>query len=228
MMALEIKGLEKKFLHGVRIVNAVKKISLSVPDGAFISIIGKSGSGKTTLLNLIAGLLVPTKGEILLNGRNITMLSDEETSLLRNTEIGYVMQGKSLLGNLSVLENVLLPFYLFKREGDATWRAKDLLDQMGILDLAGAYPSALSGGELKRAAIARALINSPKVLLADEPTGDLDVENTREIMTLFRKIADAGTTVIMVTHELDTVKYSDVTYRMDSGVLDVCKTVNIA
>ncbi|WP_029320249.1 ABC transporter ATP-binding protein [Butyrivibrio sp. AE3004] len=218
-MTLEIRGLEKKFIQGNREIYAVRDAGLFVPGGSFISIIGRSGSGKSTLLNLIAGLLEPSGGTIVLNTREIARLSDEEASYLRNSEIGYIMQGKSLLKNLTVLDNVRLPFYLFNREGDDTERARQLLDRVGILHLENAYPSSLSGGELRRVSIARALINNPGILLADEPTSDLDRENTSGILKLFRKIADEGTTVIMVTHELDTLKYGDAVYRMEEGIL---------
>ena len=216
-MALEIKGLGKEFQQGDREIWAVKNISLTVPDGTFLSIVGRSGSGKSTLLNLIAGLLEPTEGDILLDEKSIVNLSDEQASLLRNTQIGYIMQGRSTLKNLNVLDNVRLPFYLFPREGDITQRAEQILEQVGIGHLKQAYPAQLSGGELRRVAIARALINAPKLLLADEPTSDLDAENTEEIMKLFREIANQGTTVIMVTHELDTLRYGDEIYRMESG-----------
>ena len=216
-MALEIKGLGKEFQQGDRGIWAVKNISLTVPDGTFLSIVGRSGSGKSTLLNLIAGLLEPTEGDILLDEKSIVNLSDEQASLLRNTQIGYIMQGRSTLKNLNVLDNVRLPFYLFPREGDITQRAEQILEQVGIGHLKQAYPAQLSGGELRRVAIARALINAPKLLLADEPTSDLDAENTEEIMKLFREIANQGTTVIMVTHELDTLRYGDEIYRMESG-----------
>lgn len=214
---LEIRNLEKKFVQADREFWAAKDVNLSVSEGDFISIIGRSGSGKSTLLNMIAGLLKPTKGQILLDNKDITSLSDEEVSIYRNTDIGYIMQGKNLLKNLTVLDNVLLPYYLFSRDEDITKRALELLDQVGILHLKDTYPSKLSGGELRRVAIARALINNPKLLLADEPTSDLDSENTAEIMKLFQKISSKGTAVIMVTHELDTLRFGNDIYRMDGG-----------
>lgn len=214
---LEIRNLEKKFVQADREFWAAKDVNLSVSEGDFISIIGRSGSGKSTLLNMIAGLLEPTKGQILFDNKDITSLSDEEVSIYRNTDIGYIMQGKSLLKNLTVLDNVLLPYYLFSRDEDITKRALELLDQVGILHLKDTYPSKLSGGELRRVAIARALINNPKLLLADEPTSDLDSENTAEIMKLFQKISSKGTAVIMVTHELDTLRFGNDIYRMDGG-----------
>ncbi len=218
-MELVISNLEKKFILGDRTVTAVNNVNLNVSDGDFISIIGRSGSGKSTLLNMISGLLVPTGGEIILDGKDISKISDEELSYLRNSEIGYIMQGKSLLQQLTVIENILLPFYLYKREGDPLNRARKLLEQMGIAHLENAYPSKLSGGELRRVAIARALINSPKILLADEPTSDLDRRNTLEIMKLFQEISGNGTSIIMVTHELDTIGFGNRVLQMDEGLL---------
>ncbi|SFB85132.1 ABC transporter ATP-binding protein [Butyrivibrio sp. YAB3001] len=227
-MLLKINGLEKKFTQGSSEVIAVRDLNLEVAKGEFISIIGRSGSGKSTFLNMVAGLLEPTSGSIYLNEREITGLPDKEASFIRNSDIGYIMQGKSLLKNFTVLQNVLLPYYLFKRYGEIVEHARKLLDLVGILHLENAYPSRLSGGELRRVAIARALINQPSLLLADEPTSDLDGENTKEIMKLFRRIADQGTAVIMVTHELDTLKYGDVVYRMDEGLLTITKPATLA
>lgn len=218
-MELVISNLEKKFILGDRTVNAVNNVNLNVSDGDFISIIGRSGSGKSTLLNMISGLLVPTMGEISLDGKDISKISDDELSYVRNSEIGYIMQGKSLLKQLTVIENIILPFYLFKRDGDPLKRARHMLEQMEISHLENAYPSKLSGGELRRVAIARALTNSPKLLLADEPTSDLDKKSTLEIMKLFQNISDNGTAIIMVTHELDTIGFGNRVLQMDEGNL---------
>ena len=220
-MALEIRNLSRKFQQGERELYALKDLNLSVGQGDFINITGRSGSGKSTLLNLIAGLLRPTEGDILWNGKVVSQISDEESSRFRNDQIGYVMQGNAALANLTVWENVCLPWYIYPREGDVGARATKLLEQVGIAHLRDAYPSRLSGGEIKRMSIARALINGPEILLADEPTGDLDKENTEEIMRLFREIANQGTTVIVVTHELDTLRYGDLTYSMEQGRLSV-------
>lgn len=220
-MALEIRGLSRKFLQGEREIYALRDINLVVRQGDFINITGRSGSGKSTLLNLIAGLLTPSAGDILWNAKRISRLSDEEASRFRNEQIGYVMQGNASLANLTVLENVCLPWRIYPRKGEIRERALKLLEQVKISHLKDSYPSKLSGGEVKRMSIARALINQPGLLLADEPTGDLDKENTEEIMKLFREIADRGTTVIVVTHELDTLRYGDLTYSMEQGRLSV-------
>ena len=218
-MALEIRNLSRRFHHGERDFYALKDVNLVVRQGDFVNITGRSGSGKSTLLNLIAGLLTPTEGDILWNERTVSRTSDEEASRFRNEQIGYVMQGNAALANLTVLENVCLPWQLYPREGDVKERAERLLEQVGIAHLKDSYPARLSGGEIKRMSIARALINQPGLILADEPTGDLDKENTEGIMSLFREIADQGTTVIVVTHELDTLQYGDLTYTMEQGRL---------
>jgi putative ABC transport system ATP-binding protein len=219
MVHLEVKELSKEYKRDNRPFLAVENVNLEVFDGDFIGIIGRSGSGKSTLLNLIAGLLLPTSGEILIDGDNAVSSSDEKASLVRNTLIGYIPQGQSLLANLTVFDNVRLPFYLSKREGNPDDTARELLHDLGIESLADCYPSSLSGGEMRRAAIARALINKPSILLADEPTSDLDEDNTDEIVSLFRRITKEGTAVIMVTHDLHTVKAADRSYSMDKGIL---------
>ncbi len=218
-MTLMIKGLRKEYRRGEIPFNAVNNVNLSIGSGEFISIVGRSGSGKSTLLNLIAGLLKPTEGEILLDGKSIVGLTDKEASYLRNSTFGYIAQGHSILPNLTVIDNVKLPFYMFSRKGDATKRAMELIYQMGIAHLRDCYPSKLSGGELRRVVIARALMNKPSVLLADEPTRDLDRENTKAVMGIFREIARQGTAILLVTHDLDTIEEQDTIYRMEDGSL---------
>jgi putative ABC transport system ATP-binding protein len=219
MGLLEFKELSKEYRRGGRAFNAVHKASLSIEPGDFISIIGRSGSGKTTLLNMGAGLLHPTQGSVFFEGHDIYGWGDRDISFFRNEKIGYVPQGQSLLSNFAVLDNVCIPWFLFKREGDPEGRGFILLEKVGISHLAASYPRELSGGEMRRAAIARSLINQPRVLIADEPTGDLDAETTAEIMGLFRRIAEEGTAVLIVTHELDTLNYGNKTYSMDAGNL---------
>jgi putative ABC transport system ATP-binding protein len=224
-MLLEMSDLTKEYKRNSNPFTAVNRVSLSVGAGDFVSIIGRSGSGKTTLLNMVAGLLEPSSGSIAVDGRSILSLSDRELSLLRNSRIGYVPQGQSLLANLSVLENVTLPAFLFNSKHNEAEteelgiRALDLLEQVGITPLAASYPRQLSGGELRRVSIARALINKPAILIADEPTGDLDSETTAGIMELFSRIARDGAAVLIVTHELDTLKYGNRVYRMEAGTL---------
>ncbi|MDR2845896.1 MAG: ABC transporter ATP-binding protein [Candidatus Methanoplasma sp.] len=219
MSLLEIKDLTKEYKRGTRAFNVLDNINLTLESDDFVTLIGRSGSGKSTLLNIIAGLMKPTSGTVTFDGRNIFDLSDKEGSYFRNSAIGYVPQGHSLLSNLNVLDNVRIPYSIFKREGDATNRARHLLEKTGIAKLAEAYPRHLSGGEQRRVSIARALVNSPRMIVADEPTGDLDTETTKDIMELFRKINENGTAMLMVTHELDTVGYGKRLYSMDAGKL---------
>jgi putative ABC transport system ATP-binding protein len=219
MGLLELKELTKEYRRGGKAFNAVNQVSLSVEPGDFISIIGRSGSGKSTLLNMSAGLLRPTGGTVLFEGNDIHRMNDKKLSFFRNEKIGYVPQGQSLLANFTVLDNVCIPWFLFRREGDVEGRAFILLEKVGISHLAASYPKELSGGEMRRVSIARSLINEPRLLIADEPTGDLDAETTAEIMGLFSRIAGEGTAVLIVTHELDTLNYGNKTYTMDGGNL---------
>ncbi|MDR3074863.1 MAG: ABC transporter ATP-binding protein [Candidatus Methanoplasma sp.] len=220
MAVIETAGLTKEYSRGIRPFDAVCDVSLSVGEKDFISIMGRSGSGKSTLLNLIAGILRPTSGSVSVKGKDISILSDRESSLIRNSEMGYVSQGHSLLGNLTVLENVMLPHTLFRANTtDANDHAMSLLESVGISELADHLPRSLSGGEQRRAAIARALMNSPSVLIADEPTSDLDSETSQQVMEQFQRINDSGTAILMVTHESDTADFGNRHFIMDAGRL---------
>jgi putative ABC transport system ATP-binding protein len=221
MGLLELRELTKEYKRGDKAFNAVNGVTLSVERGDFISITGRSGSGKSTLLNMSAGLLKPTAGTVLFDGQDIFSLTDRSISLLRNERIGYVPQGQSLLSNFTVLENICIPWFLFKHKGEPEERALFLLGKTGISHLAASYPKELSGGEMRRVAIARALINSPALLIADEPTSDLDAETTAEIMRLLSAIAKEGTAVLIVTHELDTLSYGNKVYSMNEGNLSL-------
>jgi ABC-type lipoprotein export system ATPase subunit len=221
MGLLELHALTKEYKRGDRAFNAVSGVNLSVERGDFISIIGRSGSGKSTLLNISAGLLKPSAGTVLFDGRDIFSLNDESISLLRNEQIGFVPQGQSLLSNFKVLENVCIPWFLFDHEGEPEKRARVLLEKTGIGHLADSYPRQLSGGEMRRAAIARALINNPALLIADAPTSDLDAETTADIMRLLSNIVKEGTAVLIVTHELDTLSYGNKVYSMNDGNLSL-------
>jgi ABC-type lipoprotein export system ATPase subunit len=218
-MLLEIKELRKEYRRGGRLFAAVDGVDLSIARGDFVSIVGRSGSGKSTLLNMIAGLLAPTSGSIFLDGTDLRTLKDREMSGFRNSRLGYVPQGTSALSNLTVFDNVRLPYYLAKRQGDPSGRALFLLDEVGLASFAGMYPAQLSGGELRRVFIARALMNTPELLIADEPTADLDTETTGEIMELFSRINKNGTAVLVVTHEPDTLEYGNRVLTMSSGRL---------
>jgi putative ABC transport system ATP-binding protein len=218
-MAVVITNLTKEYSRGGRAFKAVNSANLSLSPGDFISIIGKSGSGKSTLLNMIAGLTIPTSGSVSFDDNELFSLSDTEISNYRNLKIGYVPQGQSLLSKLTILENVLLPFHMAEKPGDGAETAEKILEKVGISHLSGSYPKHLSGGEMKRAAIARALINSPEILLVDEPTGDLDARTTDDVLSLIMSARDRGTAVLMVTHDTDAVNYSNRRYEMRSGTL---------
>ncbi len=218
-MPLTLNNLTKEFKRGDTSFKAVNDVSLSVEPGDFVCIIGRSGSGKSTLLNMVSGLLTPTSGSIEVDGQYILSLSDREASRYRNSKVGYVLQGQSALANLTVLDNVRLPRYFDKRDNDDVEEALRLLKKVGIEHLAGAYPRQLSGGELKRVSIARALINNPDYLIADEPTSDVDAQTTAEILELIKSITQKGTAVLVVTHELDMLEYGNRTLVMEAGVL---------
>ncbi|HWQ73350.1 MAG TPA: ABC transporter ATP-binding protein [Desulfitobacteriaceae bacterium] len=224
-----MNGLSKQYKRGEKTFLAVDNVALSISRGDFVSIIGRSGSGKSTLLNMVAGLSTPTSGNIRLEGTDIYALNDKEISELRNARLGYIPQGSGVLSNLTVFDNVRLPYYLSKRrQGDASGRASFLLDEVGISPLADILPSRLSGGELRRVLIARALMNEPDILIADEPTSDLDIETTKEILELFSRINKNSTTILIVTHELDTLEFGNRVLTMASGRLTEESQLNSA
>ena len=216
---IETENLSKSFKRSSNTLFAVKNVNFTLKEGEFVNIIGRSGSGKSTFLNLLSGLLKPTEGKIFVKGKNISDFSDREISKYRNEIIGFVPQSLGTLPNLNVLENVSLPYYLFKRDESAYEKAAMLLDLMGILHLKDDFAKNLSGGELKRVLIARSMINSPELLILDEPTSDLDKNTTMEIMDLLKKINSKGTALIIVTHELDILKYGNTLYQMEDGSL---------
>ena len=191
----------KSYQSGSQPVTALEAVNLSLNAGDFVTIMGPSGGGKTTLLNLLAGLDLPDKGQIILNGRKVSDFSDHELTLLRRNEIGFVFQFFNLMPTLTVMENVELPLLLAHSSRTDSERIKTLLDYVGLWHRANSFPAELSGGEMQRVAIARALVHQPVILLADEPTGNLDSENGLKIIGLMRKAAtDFKTTVVMVTH----------------------------
>ena len=216
---IKTENLSKSFKRGSNTLFAVKNVNFTLEEGDFVNIIGRSGSGKSTFLNLLSGLLKPTEGKIFAKGKDMSDFSDIEISKYRNEVIGFVPQSLGTLPNLNVLENVSLPYYLFKRDDSAYEKAAMLLDEMGILHLKDDFPKNLSGGELKRVLIARSMINSPELLILDEPTSDLDKNTTMEIMDLLKKINSKGTALIIVTHELDILKYGNTLCQMEDGSL---------
>ncbi|WP_281679412.1 ABC transporter ATP-binding protein [Synergistes jonesii] len=216
---LKLKDICKEYRRGGAPFFAVDHASLEVEPGGYVNIIGRSGSGKSTLLNIAAGMLPPTSGAAELGGVPLTGKDDAELSRIRNDGIGFIPQGAAALPTLTVLENVMLPFCLYPHDGDGCGYARLLLDRFGVADLADAWPGELSGGELRRVLIARALINRPQIVIADEPTSDLDVRSTRDVMEAFAKLNADGTTLLIVSHDLDALKYGKRVYTMSEGRL---------
>lgn len=220
MNLINVNNLSKSFKRGERDFFAIDNVSFDVKEKDFINIIGKSGSGKSTLLTLLSAIIEPTSGDILVEGKNLSDMDDEEKSGYRNEFIGYVPQSLGTLPTLNVLDNVRLPYFFKNREGNGVERARMLLDMCGILDLENDFCKNLSGGELKRVLIARALMNEPKILIADEPTSDLDSKTTIEIMNMLKEINEKGTTIIIVTHDNDLLKYGSRLLEMIDGKLN--------
>jgi len=216
---IELKDLSKTYRVSDRIVNAVLPTTLSIKQGDFVSIVGHSGSGKSTLLSLIGGIAKPDKGAVVIDGANIRDYDDKKLSKLRNDKFGFVYQFASLIPTLTAKENVLLPTVFGDQKSDAD--AVQLLNQVGLGDKIDRYPSELSGGEQQRVAIARAFINSPEVILADEPTGDLDEETEAEIMAFFEMInKQKKVTMIVVTHSSELALRAASRFRMKQGALE--------
>ena len=215
---IEVSGLVKTYPAGNKDFRLFRGLSFACKKGEFVLITGRSGSGKTTLLNIIGGLTRPSAGNVIINGKDIFRMSDADASAFRGKTLGFVFQFPGLLAALSALENVTLPQILSGHPAD-TGAARALLDRVGLSGKEDASPAYLSGGELKRVAIARALINRPALLLADEPTADLDGETEKEIMELFAGIHAAGTTIVMATHNPDLARYASRVLRLDQGSL---------
>lgn len=215
---IEAEKITKSYKNGEKELLAVNQATFSIERGSFILVVGRSGSGKSTLLSMLGGLTRPTQGTVRIDGEEIWSLPDNRISRIRAEKMGFVFQFSGLLPTLTALENVALPVLFNGKPGEfTTKRAEELLVSFGLNDKFTSYPSQLSGGELKRVAIARSLINDPAILLADEPTGDLDVDTEKEIMELFRKINHEGKTVLVVTHNPDLSVYSDRIFRMEKG-----------
>ena len=212
-------GVIKAFSTESGEVRAVDDVHLSVKPGEFVLILGRSGSGKSTLLGMLAGLIHPTAGEVKIQGNEIGNLSEDKAAGVRAKEIGFVFQFSGLIPTITALENVLLPTLFYPDGPGCRSRALELLNKVGLSERADAYPCTLSSGEMKRVAIARALINGPPILIADEPTGDLDVDTEIEIMEIFKDLNREGTTIIMVTHNPDLVPYASRIYGMVKGKL---------
>lgn len=219
MAFLEAQKLVKEYKRRGVSFRAVDDIDFAVDTGDFVMIEGESGSGKTTFLNLLTGLTEPTSGNVLISGKPLKDIGDKELSKIRNQKIKYIPQGESLLSALTVRENILFPYTIGGLEKPSSERLLEVADKLGITDLLDEYPSELSGGEMRRATIARAVINKPSLIIADEPTGSLDSANTSKVMEIFKTIASEGTAVIVVTHQKETLGYASRVYGMEQGSL---------
>ena len=219
MAFLEAQKLVKEYNRRGKTFRAVDDIDFTIEPGDFVMIEGESGSGKTTFLNLLTGLTEPTFGNVLIGGKPLKNIGDKELSKIRNQKIKYIPQGESLLSALTVRENILFPYTIGGLEKPSYERLLEVSDKLGITDLLDEYPSDLSGGEMRRATIARAVINKPSLIIADEPTGSLDSANTFKVMEIFRDIASEGTAVIVVTHQKETLGYASRVYGMEQGSL---------
>ena len=221
-MELRANNIARRYFRqgkGKNFFYAVEKTDLVLTAGTLTEITGRSGSGKSTLLNMLAGLLEPSEGSVTLDGSDLYALSDEERSKLRNRHFGIIPQGQTGLHSLTVLENVLLPSLMYAPRPCTDEAATALLRRVGIEHLKDVYPNELSGGEMRRLSVARALVMDPDVILADEPTGDLDDENTHLVLSLLRSCADEGKAVLLVTHETEAAAYADRVLRMHEGIL---------
>ncbi|MCS6773773.1 MAG: ABC transporter ATP-binding protein [Anaerolineae bacterium] len=198
----------------------LREVSIEFGCGEFIVLLGKSGSGKSTLLNLIGGIDQPTSGDIYIDGHAINRMDDEARTLFRRKHIGFVFQAFNLIPTLTALENVMLPLELSGKSREARWRAQAMLEQVGLAHRMNAFPDRLSGGEQQRVAIARALVNDPLVVLADEPTGNLDYETGRAVLSLLDTLTrQAGKNLVMVTHSEEVIGLADRVFRLRDGVL---------
>jgi putative ABC transport system ATP-binding protein len=221
-MIIKTNELKRSFSLGSETVEALKGIDLEVSKGEFISIMGPSGSGKTTLMNIIGCLDTPTSGEYLLNNQPVNNFNDDELARIRNKEIGFVFQSFHLLAKNSALNNVLLPMkYAGADLEEAELRARHVLDQVGLSDRINHGPSELSGGQQQRVAIARALVNKPSMIIADEPTGNLDSKTGDYVMGLFKELNEEGQTIILITHEEDIANQSKRIINIKDGLIEL-------
>ncbi|MES2616556.1 MAG: ABC transporter ATP-binding protein [Bacteroidota bacterium] len=218
---IDIKGIQKKYKVGMEIVQALKHVDLNIDKGQYVALMGPSGSGKSTLMNILGCLDSFSAGKYILNGTDVSSMSENQLAEVRNKEIGFVFQTFNLLPRMDALENVALPLvYAGFSKKERLARAEEVLIQVGLKDRMTHKPNELSGGQRQRVAIARALVNHPSILLADEPTGNLDTKTSVEIMALFRDIHSNGNTIILVTHEEDIALNAKRIVRLRDGLVE--------
>ena len=221
MNIIETSDIARRYIMGTEIVDALKSITINIKKGEYVAFMGPSGSGKSTLMNIVGCLDTPTSGTYILNNQDVSRMGENELAEVRNKEIGFVFQTFNLLPRQSSLDNVALPLiYAGLNKADRTEKAMLALKNVGLENRAGHRPNELSGGQRQRVAVARALVNDPSILLADEPTGNLDTKTSYEIMDLFDQIHSKGNTVIMVTHEEDIAEYAHRIVRLRDGLVE--------
>jgi putative ABC transport system ATP-binding protein len=221
---IQLHGINKDYQMGKHVVHALIDFSVDIPAGSYVAIMGPSGSGKSTLMNILGCLDRPTTGQYDLDGRDVSRLDDDALAEVRNRKLGFVFQSFNLLSLSTAVENVALPL-VYARAADQKERALRALERVGLAERAGHRPSELSGGQRQRVAIARALVTEPPVILADEPTGNLDSKTSEEILALFEGLHRAGTTVVMVTHEPDVAQHAQRILRVRDGRLSADEAV---
>lgn len=218
---INISNIKRDFALGTEIINVLKGIDLQINKGEYVALMGPSGSGKSTLMNLLGCLDTPTSGTYILNGKDVSKMNDDELAEIRNKEIGFVFQTFNLLPRTTALDNVALPMvYAGYSKSERNERATEVLTQVNLADRMDHQPNQLSGGQRQRVAVARALVNKPSIILADEPTGNLDSKTSVEIMGLFGDIHANGNTVILVTHEEDIAAYAHRVIRLRDGIIE--------
>ncbi|MFY8024874.1 MAG: ABC transporter ATP-binding protein [Sediminibacterium sp.] len=218
---IHLEGIEKSYFMGNQAIPVLKGINLDIFKNEYVALMGPSGSGKSTLMNILGCLDSPTGGRYILNSKDVSKMLDDDLAEVRNTEIGFVFQQFNLLPRLSAAENVALPLiYAGVSKKERLERALAALDKVGLADRSHHKSNELSGGQIQRVAIARALVNNPSILLADEPTGNLDSKTSVEVMQIFGKLQDAGNTVVLVTHEEDIAAYAHRVVRLRDGLVE--------
>lgn len=218
---IELHNITRDFPLGHEVIKVLKGIDLSIDRGEYVAFMGPSGSGKSTLMNLLGCLDTPTSGSYILNGKDVSKMTDDQLAEIRNKEIGFVFQTFNLLPRTTALENVALPMvYAGASKSARTERATEVLKNVGLADRMDHKPNQLSGGQRQRVAVGRALVNKPSIILADEPTGNLDSKTSLEIMHLFDEIHAAGNTVILVTHEEEVAMHAHRVIRLRDGIIE--------
>lgn len=218
---IKIRDIGRKYVIGAETIHALKSVSLDIHKGEFVALMGPSGSGKSTLMNILGCLDTPTRGDYILNGQNVSDMTDDELAAIRNKEIGFVFQTFNLLPRSTSLDNVALPLvYAGLSKAKRQEKAQAALESVGLGNRVTHKPNELSGGQRQRVAVARALINNPSIILADEPTGNLDTKTSIEIMGLLEEIHSRGNTIILVTHEEDIAQHAHRIVRMRDGLIE--------